>query len=497
MTSPSLNQEDWAPPEKIRGISLKEWPKDVFPSPYEEFIHELARSTETPVDLSAFMVLSVIATAAQKTYEIQIKSDYREPINIWVAVALASGSRKSAVQSACIRPLVGFESDLKKQVIPLKEEIEARNKTIEARIKEMRLKAGKASEDDFERLSREIISLEKLLKVSPSIPQLWTSDITPENLASLMQENFECMSILSDEAGIFDILAGRYTGGIPNLDLFLKAHAGTSCRVNRSGRPPIFLDSPLLTLGLSPQPSHLKGLSENKMFRGRGLIARFMYSLPSSNIGSRTFNELPINQIVQKNYHEAILKLLTKTRSIESRGCYQLLQISDEALALWGDYSRYIEVLMGDDGPFASFRDWAGKLPGAIARLSALIHIMRDVTQAGEENLVQKNEMFAAIKIGRYLQDHALAVFDLFRSNESLESVGAVLSWIVRNRRAEFSRRDCYRALRSCFSKVSEIDPVLELLEETGHIRLKAIEPVPHRRSILYEVNPLILKQSL
>jgi len=48
-----------------------------------------------------------------------------------------------------------------------------------------------------------------------------------------MADNDEKMSVLSDEGGIFDILAGRYNGGIPNLDLFLQSHSGSSVRVDR------------------------------------------------------------------------------------------------------------------------------------------------------------------------------------------------------------------------------------------------------------------------
>ena len=59
-----------------------------------------------------------------------------------------------------------------------------------------------------------------------------------------MAANNERMSILSDESGIFDILAGRYSNGVPNLDLFLQGHAGSPVKVNRGSRPPIAMESP-------------------------------------------------------------------------------------------------------------------------------------------------------------------------------------------------------------------------------------------------------------
>ena len=76
------------------------------------------------------------------------------------------------------------------------------------------------------------------------------------------------------------MLSGRYSGGIPNLDLMLKSHSGDSERVDRGSRPAIYLRQPLLTMGLSPQPSVLNGLVGKPGFRGRGLLGRFCTYCP-------------------------------------------------------------------------------------------------------------------------------------------------------------------------------------------------------------------------
>src|SRR4029078_5142104 len=109
-----------------------------------------------------------------------------------------------------------------------------------------------------------------------------------------MADNGEKMAILSDEGGIFDILAGRYSNGVPNLDLFLQAYHGSAYRVDRGSRPAVFLKRPALTLGLSPQPSVLRGLAGAPGFRGRGLLARPCFALPESTLGRRTLDSRPI-----------------------------------------------------------------------------------------------------------------------------------------------------------------------------------------------------------
>src|ERR1700730_11524107 len=109
------------------------------------------------------------------------------------------------------------------------------------------------------------------------MPRSWTQDVTPEKLGTLMAENGGRVGGISDEGGIFDILAGPDSKtAAPNLDLFLQGHSGSPVRVDRGSRESVIIESPALTLVLTPQPDVLRSLSEHRAFRGRGLLARFL-----------------------------------------------------------------------------------------------------------------------------------------------------------------------------------------------------------------------------
>jgi hypothetical protein len=175
------------------------------------------------------------------------------------------------------------------------------------------VRAQCAGEDDpreRDRLQEEIEELEASMPRIPVAPRLFTQDVTPEHLGTMMAEQSERMAILSDEGGIFDVLAGRYSGGIPNLDLFLQAHSGAPVRVDRGSRPSVVLDHPLLTLGLSPQPDVLRALSTKPGFRGRGLLARFLYALPQSRMGYRDLDPRQVPDSVAARYAEGLHRLL-------------------------------------------------------------------------------------------------------------------------------------------------------------------------------------------
>jgi hypothetical protein len=45
-------------------------------------------------------------------------------------------------------------------------------------------------------------------------------------LVARLQQVGGRLAIISAEGGVFDIIAGRYTNNVPNMDLWLKGHSG-------------------------------------------------------------------------------------------------------------------------------------------------------------------------------------------------------------------------------------------------------------------------------
>lgn len=483
----TTSSTSWPAPIPLGALNFPSWPRDVFPKKIQAFVCELATATETPVELASLTTLSGLAAAAQGKYIVQVKSDYFEPVNIWTAVALPPGCRKSAVQKCITTPLSEWERKRKEELQPIVEKTISENKTLDSKVKELRRKAAALQSNEYERIKDEITELEMQIREPAVIPQLWTGDITPENLGTLMADNNECSALLSDEAGIFDILSGRYSSGIPNLDLFLQAHSGSAVRVNRGSRPPVFLDHPALTMGLTPQPDVLAGLAKTPAFRGRGLVARFLYAIPPSNLGSRSLDASPLSIEAQQSYNTCITNILNQPGN--SKNPY-VLRLSEEAYADWHSYALVVEIKMIEDGPFSHIRDWAGKFPGAIARIAGLLHIARYAGGFPSNEIIGKEDMKAAIRIGHVLAEHALIVFDLMGADPALDGAKAILSWIRRHRLAGFTFRDCHYAHKSKFKRAKEMEPSIEVLIERHFIRENDREQKPYRPSRVFCVNP-------
>src|SRR6202023_4084341 len=107
-------------------------------------------------------------------------------------------------------------------------------------------------------------------------------------------------------------------------------------------------------------------------FRGRGLLARFLFVLPVSNIGYRSGDTKPVAETISRDHDAHILALLRFKRP--EAGPYTIL-LSDEAHTEWREFAAQVEVSMREGGRFEQIQDWANKLPGAAIRIAGKLHV--------------------------------------------------------------------------------------------------------------------------
>lgn len=474
----ALPEQEWPVLVPLDTPDLPQLDPTFLPSWAGDFAPALSAATETPPELATGMVLATCAAAAARRIRVMVKPGYFEPCNLWTVVALPPGNRKSAVQAAATAPLLAWERDQAHQMRPAIEAATSERKTMEARAQTLRRNAAKERDSDQAMvLAQEAADLEAQLPDIPVVPQLWTSDSTPERLGVLLAEQGECMAWLSSEGGVFDLLQGRYSNGIPNLDLMLKAHSGDGERVDRGSRPPVYLRSPRLSIGLSPQPDVLRGLAEKPGFRGRGLLARFNYLLPPSPLGYRSLQSRPVPPEITEGYSAGIRAMLDWDLDTDTQGNQRLhlLRLSREAHNEWHQFALAIEQQMQAGGDLEHFTDWAGKAPGAAARLAGILHGVKHAHGKPWEHDITAETMIAALEIMAVFTRHSLAAMDMMGADSSIAAARKVWDWIKRTRRASFSVRDAFSALRGSFPRVQMVRDALAALEERGYVEV--IEP--------------------
>jgi hypothetical protein len=484
--------DEWEDPlPLIPQASLPTFPTEALPSWVGAYVRALAESLQVPLDLPASLALSAMAAATGGRAQVEVTADWIEPTNLFTVTVLPSGERKSATVRAVSKPLRDFEQSSAKVVEQQIFEAESFRKAAK-RARDLAEAEWAKADEAGRQAATEALKAAAVMAESvtvPVAPRLLADDATPEALALLMAQHGGRMALLSPEGGIFDIIAGRY-GGDVNLDIYLKGHAGDAHRVDRIGRASEYIDTPALTLGLAVQPDVARSIATRPGFRGRGLLARNLYTLPMPMVGRRRSDPQLVESVLRTQYEETLRELVTVMAEWVEPMRLTLTACARDAVMAYLDRN---ERRLGLHGDLSSITDWGSKLPGAMVRIAGGLHLAEHRGDA-YRSPIQSSSIARAVDIADFYVPHALAVFDLMGADASREDAHAVLRWLMSKHLNEFSRRDAFVAHRSRFPRVDALDPVLVMLQEHGWIRPVASPKMGKRggrpSSPKFEVHP-------
>ena len=308
------------------------------------------------------------------------------------------------------------------------------------------------------------------------------------------------MALFSAEGGIFEMMAGRYSQGVPNLDVYLKGHAGDLLRVDRRSGPPVLMSHPALTIGLAVQPDVLRGLADKPGFRGRGLIARFLYALPPNLMGRRRAGTPAVPDMIVQQYRRCLLGLLEQEPSADGRPV--CLSLSDAAARIRLGFDRRLEPRLGPGGDLGHMGDWAGKAVGAAVRIAGVLHAVRCVRDGKPTaGVIDGQTMQAAVcLVEDYYLPHAEAALAEMGADPEIDKARRVLARILSGNMAEFTVRELHQVVKGqgCFRTVDAVAQSVAVLESHNYLRrLPAPAQGPGRpASPRYLVNPLAMRQA-
>ena len=493
--------EPWSPLAPLDAYRAREpFPVNVLPPWLGEVVEGYATQFQVPADLPGLLAFPVLATAAPRV-KLQVRRGWDENhLGVFATVVLPSGEGKSPVFSAMQRPLVEWERGLRKELAPEIERRKAAAAFARKRLQAAMNKQGKGGVglESIQELALEANQAEAAVPVHP---RFFTADCTPEKLAQMMAEHGGRMTVLSDEAGIFEIMAGRYSkSGSANLDVFLQGYTGSPVRVDRIQRGSISIDNPMLSIGLTVQPSVLRSLGASADFRGRGLLARFLWGVPVSMVGFRDLDAPAIRAGVEGEYQRRLTALLRLRREQGDRDA-EGLRLSPDGWAILNSLRGEIEPRLAEgSGDLHWLSDWANKLPGALARVAGLLHLAQ-TPDPRESSEVSGETVSAAVRLAPYLIDHARAAFGAMGQDPAIASAQRLLPYIAGLSRERFSVRDLHQQARGRaeFARAPSVKAALAVLAQLDYVRpVEATAPSGPGRppSEVYAVNPLWAPQN-
>ena len=484
----------WMPPIPFDPVNLPPFPAESFSPAIKDYIGGLSKALQVPPDLVGCLVLGIGAAAGAGRCVVRLNEGWSEPLNIFVACALHSGERKSPAFREVTKPLEDME---RKSIVAARREVELRraeHDILKKQLQTAKTRAASAVADDREAANEEVAQLVRDVAEFnlPPLPRFLADDATTEAIASLLAEQGGRMAVMSTEGGLFETLAGRYSDGVLNIDVYLKGYSGDPLRVDRKSRPSEFIPKPALTLCLTVQPEIIRGLAAKPGFRGRGLLGRFLYSIPKSLVGYRSNPAPPLPDSYRQAWHKTIEKILKLP--FDEGGETHEISLAEGVGDLLHSYRDEVELQLRPGTDLSDIADWANKLPGAVVRMAGVLQLFQ-MSEEGEpwSIPISLETMESAIKLGRYFTEHALAAFSMMGADLRTEDSKVVWAAINRYNLERFTNRDLWLKVRRRF-KVDYLLETLLNLCDYGYLR-----QVPARRadgpgrppSPAFEVNPL------
>ena len=474
-----------------QNLNLPSFPVECLPVSLKEYSAAVAKNIQVPIDMTAAAALAVAAICVQGKFEVNVKPGWNEPLNLYIVETANPSERKSPVVKAMTYPLYRYTKQYNEEQAVEISEYRTRHNILQAAVNRLTDQASKGKADTEEVLEkeRELMELEK----HPVKPlRLLADDATPEALTSLMAENNGKMAVISSEGGLFDMAAGQYNDHV-NIDVLLKAFTGDSIMIDRKGRPSEQIDRPCLTMLLTVQPSVLNTVMENETFRGRGFLARILYTLPRSMVGQRKFETESVPHVVREGYEVLLNALL----SISVPEFPEQIRLSKPAYLEAKQFAEALEKQLPDE--LEELQDWAGKYHGQVMRVAGILHCCRYDKDAAKYP-IDLETMQAAERIGEYFLSHAKVAFQIMGllDSKTVKDAKYILKRLETVKDSEINKGIFTQLCSGKFSSVEAMEPGLKELEERGYIAIETVKTGKRGRPAeIIHLNPEHFENSL
>ncbi len=492
-TPTSDNPDHWPEPTPLHTeTTTPPFPTHTLPTWITNYTQQIADNLQVADDLPNTLALGALSVCALGNTKITYRRNgWTQPLNIYAAVALPPSAGKSPAKAAIYAPLEQLEIRRLQQAQQQKHHNESARRILDKRLRDLEEKLAKLPPGSDEALTTQHLLNDTIADIAahshtPS-GRLLADDATTEALGVALAEAGGHIAVLSSEGGIFDRMAGLYSEGQINLDLYLEAWSGGRYVVDRIKRDPINIPSANLVVITTIQPHTLDEIGARKAFAGRGLTARFLLAKPASNVGTRNRLRQTTGDEHTKTSYEAHITDIADTHHQNPTH----LTLNPDADQMFAEWDQALENRVGPGHELEHLSEWIGKLRANVIRIAGLLHLADRNTNTD----VDAPTMARAIQIGDYYLHHMTAISDHWGIDQAAVQARHILDWAHRTGNPQFTIRDAMRANRRRFPDLDAIRPPLTLLIENGWVRPVdggpiSFVPTRGKPSPLLEIHP-------
>jgi hypothetical protein len=457
----------WQPPIPLdEAPQVAPFPIDVLPGRLADFVDEVGRALNAPPDYAAVPMLTIAGAAAGTSRAVEIKRGWTERGCLYAGVVGAPGGAKTPALKHVARPVYDEQSKLAK---------------------------------NYRIAKREWNKLEPTERGDPPTREtVYVCDVTTEKLAEILRDNPRGVALIRDELTGWVASMNQYRahGRGADRQFFLSAWAGEPVHVDRKNKDePVYVPHPFIgAIGGLP-PDLLPKLRGEKDIAD-GWFDRILFSFPTppQAVGETW---ACVSEEATEEWGRVVKHLWSLKPVIlaDDSTCPQFINFTQCGKTAWEAFTNGLAADLNDESLPNAVRGHLAKFKGYGARLSLIIHLLREACGEITANAIDGESVQRAGQLIAYFRSHALKVHAALGSDKRVADASQLWKWIRRQERATFTRRDAYRAMRGRVSRVDDLSPILELLTKHGYIRPVHEEsqsgPKGGRPSEVYEMNPL------
>jgi hypothetical protein len=472
--APTAPPEPWGEPIALNEEpNVPDFPADVFPVELAQYVRELAKCLNAPVDFVGVTVLAITAGLIGNSRRLKLSGTHEQPALLFAAKVGLPGTTKSPVLKFLSAPLDAIQSKWNQEFLDAME------------------KWKKEMDNDDEETEKQ---------PRPQLKVLIARNATTESIALALHHNPRGFVQPFDELASLFCGLNQYKSGAGNdRQFYLSVWAQETINILRKsdlkdGLPPLFVVNPCLSIIGGIQPDLLAMIRGRSSRRGElapddGGLDRFLITWPAT-LPDVADESRYMSQDMLSVWPCVVDMLVDKiTYDPATKG---VVSLSDEGRAAWVEFTRTHAAEVNDPEFLEHLRGPWSKLKGYGARLTLVIHLLRwacgekvDPDTADAESVIRAGELIT------YFKAHCRKVHACMETDPRITMARKLVKWMLGRKR--FTRREAYHAVKGTVKTVERIDPVLDLL--VSHNIIRPEQPAERigagrRPSQAYEVNP-------
>jgi hypothetical protein len=363
------------------------------------FIRAGAESLKVDPACLGLPALVAAASAIGGTRQLVLNRSWSERPILWGALVMPSGYVKTSGLDVALKPIYLRQKNLQREYRKARAEFES-------------------SQEAWKATPREERGNQPL--PPPPMQHAFCSDVTVEALAVRLEATPRGTLVAVDELTTWLASFGRYNNGATSdRAAYLSLHSGKALKVDRkkADTPTIYVEHPTVNIVGGIQPRVLRRLLAQDDFDS-GLVGRILVATPP--VRAKTFHPDGIDHEIEERYGRLIADLyqLQPSTDANAEQYPAHVNLSAEAVTAW---SRFVEEhglerhALGDSDLGAA---WA-KLEGCAARLSLVIHCLRQVTgEPVEPWTCDEQSILAGIALVRWFGSETRRLYAMFSETE-------------------------------------------------------------------------------